>query len=473
MRTHLTSRAGLWVACALTIMLAPGLARAQTTVTDFSPKCGVEGDPIYIRGAGFAQSPTVTIGGVQANVVGSTADRILCRVGAGAAVGTSTVDVDGTTASGSYEVMPAGSPVILQQSTQTATPGQTFLLVGLRFGAQATVTIGGQPANAIGRWRALAVTVPQSLGAGTVDVVVTNAQGQSNAACPGSLTIAPAGGTPAITGVDPAGAAPGSRITFQGSYLAPAGLMRTTWDDGAGTVLNARALSNGFDEVYSYVPAGATAGVWTVTLATLPTTASTSYTVGTQPAPVISGLRPDTGPAGSRFGIVGQNLLAWGSRPTIDFDGQAVPVLGFFRDPSGNDVLLTEVPGSAANGAHPVTVTLGGQTSNAETFTVGQAQLSVQTMVPTSPPPFGVVPVQLFGTGFGVTGNPGLSVEFDPGTGPALAGRIIWNNESVISVMPPGGRSLPLPSGSYTVTVTNTNAAAAPFMVTAGVYLVP
>ncbi|RME76129.1 MAG: hypothetical protein D6776_01780, partial [Planctomycetota bacterium] len=324
MRT--TKRIGRGAAgvCAFLLALAPALASAQVQVTGFRPECGTPGDLLLIEGQGFptTTTPTVTIAGTRARLLRNGPNRILCRVAPGTPTGSATVEVDGVAAPGRYTVLPPGSPVILRQSTRNAAPGQWVVLVGLRFGRHPAVTIGGISAQVRGRWRVVAAQVPNGV-TGTVDVVVTNAAGQSNAACPGSLTVVPAGGSPTITNVTPSAAAPGDRITIEGQYLAPAGLVRIAWDDGAGTVLQARGISNGYDKVYSYVPPRASAGSWTVTVFTRPAPASTSYTVGTAAAPQINALRPDTGPAGTRFAILGNNLLVWGSRPDVTFDGQS------------------------------------------------------------------------------------------------------------------------------------------------------
>ena len=102
-----------------------------------------------------------------------------------------------------------------------------------------------------------------------------------------------------------------------------------------------------------------------------------------------------------------------------------------------------------------MTVTVGDQTSNAETFTVGDRELTVASMSPTSQGTHGTFrPVKIEGTGFGLFGSGKITVTWDDGGGgEPRKGFIVFRTDSMLRVIPPGGRFHPLAAGTYTVRV--------------------
>lgn len=365
-------RSGMSMGLALAIVaLFPALAGAAT-VTGFRPDCGTAGDRIVIEGT-FGATPAVTIGGTAAAVLRANATHILARVGAGTPVGpgaaVTVTDAGGSaTAPATYTVLANGSPVVLGQSSPTATAGQLVFLYGLRLsGAQ--VEIGGVLATQVRASRnVVAFRVPLTVPHGTQTVLLTNGPGL--AACDVTLDIV-ALGAPTLASLDPAGQAPGERLLATGSNLGPFGWHRVEWSGGPAPLV-VPGFSDGYGRVRTFVPFAAvpqTAYQVRVLTPAGPSNAL-AYTPGAPAAPVILTLRPDQGPIGTRFAVNGTGLLRMGAPPSLTLGGLPSPIFGMFRDPSGIDHLLSRVRPVIPVGLQPVQVTVGGQASNVVDFDV-------------------------------------------------------------------------------------------------------
>jgi hypothetical protein len=463
-----------------TVLLASSAAFAQTTtVTGFRPACGSGGDPILIEGTFPAGStPIVKVAGVDAAVLRASANRILARVDPlTPQVPGATVEVNGIGAPGTFAVLGPDAPVVHRLSAQTATEGQVVLAFGRRLGQGTTVRVGTVDAtNVRANGRVLAFTVPAGV-AGPVPVTLANAGGATSGSCSPILTVV-ARGAPAITGFDPASQRPGGRLTIQGTDLGPIGLHRITWDDGAGQAIDVRGVSNGYDRVFTNVPFQARAGVtYTVTFTASagppPVTAVAMYTVAAAATPVIDLLSPDAGPERTRFRIEGSSFFQRGARPTITLGTVGIPVTGSYRDrATGKENLLTFVPAGTANGVYGVVVTVGGIASSLKDFTVGARPLAVASLRPDTVGPRGPTPIEIRGSGFGNPGSGPIAVTFTDTGGTARDGLIIFRNDNLLVVVPPGGRRNPLPAGVYEVRVAVGTGAGAQSVV-AGTYTVP
>jgi hypothetical protein len=458
---HLAKLGG--VLAALLLLAAPVFA---ADLTQF-PDAGAPGDPVVVRGSGFAESPTVTFGGVEAEVVRSNPTRILCLVPDGLDPGAVRVVVDGTSTGSDFTVLEAGAPVVLHVSADTATPGQRIVLVGRRLGGGTVSFVDADGAtqatvDTTGRRHAVTFRVPTDLDAGTYSLVVENGDGVASGDASPTIEIV-AAARAELTGADPDGALPGDHLKLTGTDLGPIGPVVVEWTDTAGTTLRAAGLSNGYDQIHTFVPFTAVAGEAYEIVAVLRGGTRTSgvldYTVGTYGAPVVSSVDPEKAPAGSTIRIRGENLLVAGSKPTVTLTKDGVDtavrvllVLPGFR--GHDDTIVAVIPSDTADGDYDLTVTVGRQTSDPVSFTVGALELAVSKMFPDHQGPRGAFrPVVILGTGFGAFRDAvKLSVVWDDGT-TRYAGEVLFRSDRYLLVAPPGGRKDPLPTGTYTVTV--------------------
>ena len=462
----------------LSIILLSGAAFAAT---EFKPECGAPGDMLVITGEDFDEEPAVLIDGIDAEVIKSNDEFILVIVPDDATVGSVDVTVDSTLLDDEFIVLAEGSPVVHRVSAETATPGMSILLIGRRLGGGEVrfVDSSGETADTVtakGRRRALMVTIPDDLEAGTYTLVVENGDELDTGKCSPELTVVAAGDA-AITAIDPEEALPGARITIEGTDLSPAGFCRVIWTDSAGEVLKSFGFTNGYDEVRTSVPFKAGAGEsYDVSVALRDgkdwtETGTIAYEVGTPEAPAIDELDPDSGPAGSMVRLMGDGLMSFGGMPKVVFKGGTddykakvfgmMPGKGFGFGSMKNGFggmggeLMVMVPEKLEDGEYDVTVTVGDQTSEAVTFTVQTNDLTVSSMDPTSSGSKGFArPIMIEGTGFGTKNTTEITVTFDDGENEALTGKILWQMDSLLMVALPGTWKDPLPEGTYEVTVT-------------------
>lgn len=454
-----------------TLLLAA--ATLAQSVESVQPACAAPKDPVLICGSGFAAEPTVLFGDAEAEVLRSHESKILCRVPEGLEAGSLTIDVDGATIG--FDVLAAGSPVVLHVSTEKATPGTRVVVIGARLGGATVDFVAGDAVvdtvELRGRRHIGWFQVPEDLATGAYTLVITNEAGLTSGPCSPALEIVEPG-DPAIESIEPEEQLPGRNVVIHGSNLGPLGFARVAWTAGDQT-LRTFGFSNGFDKIYSWVPYGATPGGTydvVVRLRDGSETAPFSYDVGSPPPPKIDHLEYDAGPAGSMLGIFGEGLAAFGAPPAVHFtrDGESTEAQVIFAAPGFgvlDDQIVVRVP-DVEDGDYDVTVTVGDQTSNAVVFTVEDLPLAVTSMSPDHQGADGPVrPVEIQGSGFGVFdpvrnfagalgGSASVRVTWDDGGGDPLRGIVLFHTDRFILVLPPGGRFEPLPEGEYTVRVT-------------------
>jgi hypothetical protein len=463
------------------LLLTCAVLHAQE-IESVRPACAAVGDAVLICGSGFSTEPAVSFGDVDANVLRSTSQKILVRVPAGVEPGDLTLSADGATAT--FTVLEPDAPVIHHLSASKAHPGMIVYVIGKRLqdGLVAFVQGDAEVATAplVGGHRVAFFKVPSDLPTGTYTLVFSNSDGADSGACSPTLEVVEKG-APTIESIEPDAQVPGGNVLCNGTSLGPPGFALVSWTAGDDTLLTL-GWANGFDRVYTWVPADATGGATYDVVIEFGDGSSTEesgafeYEVGTPPPPEITGLEYDTGPAGSWVGLTGTGLLQGFQLPTIEFtrDGESTEawVLSAYHI-DGEDELLVQVPPDIADGDYSVTATVGGTTSNAVTFTVADLPLTVTSMEPDSQPRNGPRElVVIEGTGFG-------AAEYDfrpiPGTSNGLGdddgvisirvtwerdgedpreGIVVFHTDREILVLPPGAWHDPLPVGEYTVVVT-------------------
>ncbi|MHC4817106.1 MAG: IPT/TIG domain-containing protein, partial [Planctomycetota bacterium] len=382
----------------IALLLLAGVSLAQE-IDSVRPECAAPGDYVLIQGSDFGEEPTVLFDDVEADVVKNRDDKILVRVPAeGLDTGAVTIDVDGATAD--FTVLEAGAPIILHVSATKATPGMVLILIGARLagGTAAFVDADDVVAATVdlkGGRRASFLKIPSDLAAGTYTLVITNPDDIDSGDCSPTIEIVEAG-TATVTAITPDEQTPGRGVVCEGTDLGPFGYCYVSWTDSEDATLESYGFANGYDKVYTRVPfraeAGATYDV-VIEFADGTTTGAFSYDVGTLPAPTLTELEYDTGPAGDTLGILGENLFSGHKLPKVEFtdgDGVATEADVLWAFPHHHHYhgkrtskITVRIPASLADGEYDVTVTTNTGTSNALVFTVADLELTVTAMKPT------------------------------------------------------------------------------------------
>jgi hypothetical protein len=157
------------------------------SVSAISPNTGPAsgGTAVTITGTGFLAGATVSIGGTAAtgvNVASSTSITAMTAVHAAGAVSVvvTNSDAQSSTLSNGYTYVAAPTVTALTPGTGPTTGGTGLTITGTGFQSGATVSVGGTAATGltvVSNTSITATAPPHS--AGTVDVIVTNSDGQS------------------------------------------------------------------------------------------------------------------------------------------------------------------------------------------------------------------------------------------------------------------------------------------------------
>ena len=143
------------------------------------------GTSVTITGTGFLSGATVSLGGTTAtNVSVASSTSITATTAAHAAGAVSVVvtnsDAQGSTLSNAYTYVAAPTVTAINPSTGPIGGGTGLTITGTNFVSGATVSFGGTAATAVTVASSTSITVAAPAhGAGTVDVVVTNPDGQN------------------------------------------------------------------------------------------------------------------------------------------------------------------------------------------------------------------------------------------------------------------------------------------------------
>ena len=407
-------------------------AGTAPTIGSLDPDSGPEGTTVEITGTNFGASQgtsSVTFNGTPATPTNWSDTSITVAVPMGATTGNVVVTVDGTPSSGVSFTM---APAIGSLSPDAGPEGTTVEITGTSFGAMqgtSTVTFNGTGATPTS-WSDTSITVTVPAGATTGSVVVTvggtPSDGASFAVTPAISSLSPIAGpegaTVEITGTSFGAMQGTSSVTFNGTPVAT----YTSWSDTSITVM---------------VPMGATTGDVVVTVGGEASN-GVSFAVGTDP--VISGLNPDSGPAGTTVEITGANFGASQGTSTVTFNGAGATPANW----SDTSITVT-VPTNATTGN--VVVTVDGTASNGMTFTVKPV---VGGLSRVSGPEGATVVIT--GTGFGPSQGTSTVTFNRAGATPTN-----WSDTSITVTVPAGAAT-----GSVVVTVGGTVSDGVTFTVT-------
>ena len=376
-----------WSATSITVTVPAGAATGSVVVTvdgtssdgvafsvtpaigSLSPIAGPEGATVEITGTSFGAvqgMSTVTFNGTPATATSWSATSITVTVPAGATTGNVVVTVNGEASNGvSFTV--GRNPMVISLKPAVARVETTVVIGGANFGATqgtGTVTFNGVAA-AVASWSATAITVTVPASATTGPVVVTVGGEASN-----QVIFTVTGPPPEIRRLKPEEGEVGDSVRIKGEYFGTAqGTSTVTFN---GLEASARSWNDG--KIVASVPAGARTGPVVVTVEGQASNPVTFTVTGSSPS--ILSLDPTSGEVGTPVTITGVNFGAAKGTSTVTFNGVAATPTSW----SASSITVP-VPAAAATGK--VYVTVGGQASNGETFTVTLPAPSITGLDPT------------------------------------------------------------------------------------------
>lgn len=455
MRDRLVTLSMFVIAAAL--LLTPGghaLAAAPPTITSMTPLSATTsgGTLLTIYGTGFEQGAYVAIGGVLSSsvtVLNASALTAVIPAGTAGAAQVVVVNPDGQSvfASGFSYAAPSTSSsgslslVSIAPLSAAATGGQLVYVTGAGFDPNAVITFGGIPVASMVWMNQGFILTYAPAGSGTVNVVITNPNGQA-ATAPTPFTYSGASNTStgslSITSITPSSVSAGSAITITGAGF----ISGATVNVGGFAAPNVTVVNSSL--ITATAPAGPS-GVVTV-LVTNPggaaaTSAGLSYagttaTSGTQPT--VAAVSPPTGSSagGTTVSITGGGFVA---PATVTFGGVPATLVTVV-----NANLITATTPASPVGTVSVLVAgpsgaVGGLIAG---YTYELAVPRVTSVSPSTGALTGGTQLTISGSGFA----PGATVTV--GGQPAATVSAVSPTQIIVST-PPG------PSGHAVVLVTN------------------
>ena len=242
---------------------------------------------------------------------------------------------------------------------------------------------------------------------------------------------------PVIEKLKPASGPVGTNVKIKGSNFGTSGTVTFN-----GTAASPTSWES--DKIQVKVPEGATTGPVVVTTAGGKSSAGVTFTVTSAPSgPIISKLKPDSGPVGTEIKIKGSNF---GNAGTVTFNGVTASQINW------NDKKVRAVVPAGATDGPVVVTTAGGQQSNGVTFDVTDGVPIISKLEPDSGPV--LTQVKIKGTNFGDQEG---TVTFNG----VMASASQWNHEIIRTQVPQGATT-----GPVVVTVGNRSSNGVTFTVT-------
>lgn len=384
-----------------TVTLTQGFeftSRAAPTIASITPAMGpaVGGQSVTISGTGFASGTAVSIGSqacTSPNIVSSLQMTCVTPAKSSGSYDVKVTNSDTQFASLSNGYTFQGPPDLTSVSPATGSMagGLSVTLTGSNFKAGATVTIGGNNCTSVSVVSATSITclTPSASANGTVDVVVTNSDGQMKTLS-GGFSYTPA---PSVGSVTPSqgGIAGGTSITVSGTGFSGTPSVYL----GSTQCSNVQRIDG--TTLTCVTPAHA-AGVVTVVLQNPDGQVSNALANGFrfQAPPQITSVSPSSGdPAGgTSVTVTGSGFV---SGATVKFDTSPC------NTPSVSSTTISCTTSSHPEGAATITVTNpDGQIASRSGifFYSSQAAPTVSSVSPGVGPAGGGTTLTITGTGF-------------------------------------------------------------------------
>jgi RHS repeat-associated protein len=412
---------------------------------------GQVGTPVIINGSYFGTSQngsTVSFNGVAATPTNWKDTQISVPVPAGATTGPVVVTTNGLASNGFTFTVDA-TPTITSISPTSGAAGTVVTITGTHLGdAKDSVLVGfgSNWANASSaNETSVTAVLPPTLMSGSVTMSVA-VNGYSGSG--GTFTIIP---TPSITGLNPNVAVSTTPITISGNNFGTTQGSSTLTFNGLQPS-SVASWSN--TSITAVPPSNVTTGPVVVVVNSVPSTSISN--VFTVENPAIGSIIPPAAGPGSIISINGS-----GFQPQVNETVQVfIDGVVASSDQLSSTNVIAQVPSNATSG--PVTVVVGGISSNALNFTVTQPPTI--TSVSPSSGPFNssgtAVPIIISGAGFGPTQSTSTVNFFGSTTAPVINS---WSDSSISLWLPSDAGSGPL----YVEVATLDAYAPSPFIVNA------
>ncbi len=262
----------LALALGVTAVLVTALPASASTITSFTPTCGVTGTVVNITGAGFTGMTDVLFNGTSSTGEAFVDDaHVTATVPAGATAGPITVETPAADTASTANFIPgaAGVPTISSFSPTTGAVGSSVVIAGTNFGCTTSVMFNTTAATTYVVNSATQITATVPVGATTGPLhVTTTGGGPANSTT--NFTVVTG---PSITSFTPTSGPVGTTVTITGTNLT--GVTAVKFNGTTAVFTTSTATS-----VTATVPSGATTGKITVTTPGGTATSATDFTVG-------------------------------------------------------------------------------------------------------------------------------------------------------------------------------------------------
>jgi len=369
------------------------------TIASISPTSGptTGGTTVTITGSGFTGVSQVLFGTTAVSFTVNS-DKQITAV---SPAGSGTVDVKVTTPGGTSATSSVDKftyviarPTIKQLSATSGpvTGGTKVIIAGSGFTGASKVLFGTISATSFTVNSATQITAVSPAGSGTVDVKVTTPGGTSATSSVDRFTYVPA---PTVTGIstNTGPAAGGTSVIIRGSNFAGASKVLF------GTIPTTSFTVNSATQITAVSPAGSGTVDVKVTTPGGTSTVSSVDRFTYVPAPTVTGISTNTGPAagGTTVTITGR-----------DFTGASKVLFGTvpatsFTVNSATQITAVSPASTGGSGTVDVKVTTPGGTSvtsSADRFTYVYALPAITSISPTSGPTTGGTLVTITGSNF-------------------------------------------------------------------------
>ncbi len=373
---------------AFTYNAAPNL----TTVTPSAgPLAGT--NTLTLTGTGFLSGATVNIGASacgSVTVVNATQITCVAPAHAAATLNVTVTNSDGqpSTLNNSYTYQPAPALTSVAPVGGALAGGTALTLTGSGFVSGATVTVGGAACGSISVVSATSITCTSPAHvAGAVNVIVTNADGQTNTLASG-YTYEP---VPVLSSVSPVAGAVGggTSITLTGTGFLTGAIV--TIGGNACTSVNVSSGTTITCTTPSHV--AATVDIIVTNLDTQTTTLTSAYTY--EAAPTLTSIAPVAGALGGNttLTLTGTGFL---SGATVTVGGS--PCTGVVVNSATQIVCFT--PAESAGTVDVIVTNTDNQAATLSASYTYEAAPTVTSIAPAIGSTGGGTTVTLTGTGF-------------------------------------------------------------------------
>jgi hypothetical protein len=277
------------------LVLQSVTATQPPTITGFTPSSGPLGTVVTVSGTKFNGVSAVRFNGASATFTVASSSQLTATVPAGTTTGKITVTTPDGTATSANNFTITTTPTITTFAPSSGNIGTVVTLTGSHLTGATSVTFGGVAALAftIDSDTQIRATVPVGAVSGKLIVTAPGGSAQSSS----SFTITT---LPVITSFTPPSGPVGASVVIAGANFVNVTAVRFNGIAAVNPVVNSSA------QITTTVPAGASTGPISVSTATGTTQSAATFTV--IPAPIITGLNPSSGPAGTAVMVTGSDL---------------------------------------------------------------------------------------------------------------------------------------------------------------------